>query len=55
MERTNTNLNDSGILLQMSWWTVFKDSGHPVFRASSGVGSGVLEKEGWTMHDSFQR
>ena len=48
MERKIINLKDVVVVN-------FQDSGRPFFRASiQCVCLGILEKEGWTMYDSFQ-
>ena len=52
MERTSTNLEDSGISLPMSWWEMTNKVGLPIFRDISAL-NWSPEKERWNMYDSI--
>ena len=52
MERKITNLKDSGILLQMSWFP--SSMAADILQSFQCVGSGILEKERWEMYDTLQ-
>ena len=56
MERTLTNLKDNGILLQMSWWKLSNESGHPIFGGISALTRGILKRQGGrcTIHFSAE-